>query len=680
MRNSNTAAPHIHGILSHVDNLFGTAPNHAPIKIRTNLERFEALKLKRDTLEKNTTAIIPDPILMKIGERYPWASDESIYSALEKRLSSVFRVMHKLKEKGEETLKEGEVYEIHKDKTGQEIPTADIKRKVAGSNTLTLDHINHLIPKKNGAFKPPIPHPDSGVTHIDTSSFPRLHKTSGNTELKEFLKTQLVIPYKYPSLAEHKEPTVLILHGPPGGGKTYSVACMAEELQHQTGEPATVYLASGSQLRTKYHGESREFIERFLKTGNKLPKDAWRILFLDEATPGKEGDSDNAGAIREVNNSLKELLEGLKTKVTTNPHRTIIVFATNHIGAFEDGLLDRATVLQMSELSKKTKKKAARNIFKKMRLLLPDHETQEVLDKVSDGGLRQLKASILNLRNKTVQHIMEDDVYKPFHKRIAENLKKTFKRASQQNSTAPPNIQQKEKRKADQASLTDTETPSKKLRSRTVQIAAPQQSIIAPLKLSGRQKKNLQRRANKIKQQKFWTELASFDIQQEHPYTAIVRKYPNRYAHFPTNDARKQAASKDYIRALNEMESVQEKREEMLAKTKHPEKLTLKPDWSRRQQILDKAAAIPPRGKGSYNPTDPSHVEKRKMAFHRMTRSGIQVGITDRLRRAGKIPEGIEKSTKKNGRRWLPMPKEILENFKVGKKESNLRDEFSYYI
>ena len=621
-------------------------PNNPPaIKHSPAHVRLKNFKTQREAIEQNTRINIPDDVLLKVFERYPWVSDAKIREALEKRISTVFRKVHKSRHNKVPIVDPGQVlidkdsnpirsknntkarqatgfHSLKKHDVAHLFPNLAGEPRVGGSLTLKLDHVTHLFPKSAQSFIPPEPS-IAGVTLINTSSFPKLSKTSGNSELKEFIETRLKAPYKYPSLTEYKEPTVLLLHGPPGGGKTHGIGCLAEELKQSTGEPVALYHANGSQLRQKYHSENRQFVEGFLRTGENLPENSWRILFLDEATPGKEGDEGNKGAMRETNNALKDLLEGMETKTTKKPYKTLIVFATNHIDAFEEGLIDRAKVIHMAELSEKAKKRAFKDIFRHKRLLQPPGYPDDAsLEKILKAGLRQLGDVAVSLRNKTAQFIMEDRTYKPERKQIGDALERP-----------------------------------------TRQTTIPQPDKPKPKTVSSRQLKNLKRRTQKIKQQMFLEELTTIKTDPAKKYATvagrIVELYPQRYAHISGYKAKEAAAEQDYTYAVKETKRIDEKRKQR----KSP------PDLKRRQAILDKVAAIPRRGYGSYDPKNPEHVKKREKAFVGLTLTAIKTGLQDIRRKQGKNQEK-EKPTRKKGRVWLPVPKHIMKGLTKPEKAS----------
>ena len=63
------------------------AIKHNPARVR--LENF---KTQREAIEQNTRINIPDDVLLKVFERYPWVSDVKIRQALEKRISNTSHV------------------------------------------------------------------------------------------------------------------------------------------------------------------------------------------------------------------------------------------------------------------------------------------------------------------------------------------------------------------------------------------------------------------------------------------------------------------------------------------------------------------------------------------------------------------------------------------------------------
>ncbi|XP_055842039.1 katanin p60 ATPase-containing subunit A-like 2 [Episyrphus balteatus] len=145
----------------------------------------------------------------------------------------------------------------------------------------------------------------------------------GNTKAVETIKEAVIMPLKYPQLFSDKlKPwKSLLLHGPPGGGKTLLARVLCSETQGQI----TFFNVTSSCVTSKWRGESEKII-KVLFYYAKMHAPA--VIFLDEIdalTSGRDRASDHEASKR-FKNEFLQLLDGLEDNNTS-----IFVLASTNI-------------------------------------------------------------------------------------------------------------------------------------------------------------------------------------------------------------------------------------------------------------------------------------------------------------------------------------------------------------
>ena len=130
----------------------------------------------------------------------------------------------------------------------------------------------------------------------------RLSSLGGLDEIKEDIKANVLLPLKHPQIFFSKESSILrpsrgiILHGPPGTGKTMLARAIAAEAN-------VPFLSLGlSHLENKYFGETNKLVQGLFSLARKIQP---CILFFDEID----------GIMKQRNELDQSAVYGLKTEL-----------------------------------------------------------------------------------------------------------------------------------------------------------------------------------------------------------------------------------------------------------------------------------------------------------------------------------------------------------------------------
>ncbi len=146
-------------------------------------------------------------------------------------------------------------------------------------------------------------------------------------ELKR-VREMIELPLKHPKLFDRlsiEPPKGVLLHGPPGTGKTWIAKAVANEAG------ANFLSVQGPEIMSKYYGQSEEKLrEKFDEAKDQSPS----IIFIDELDSIAPKRDDVKGEVeRRVVAQLLTLLDGL-----TQRGETIVIAATNRVNAIDPAL------------------------------------------------------------------------------------------------------------------------------------------------------------------------------------------------------------------------------------------------------------------------------------------------------------------------------------------------------
>ncbi len=144
------------------------------------------------------------------------------------------------------------------------------------------------------------------------------------TKIREMVET----PLKHPEIFERlgiQPPKGVLLHGPPGSGKTLLAKAVANESE------ANFVLVNGPEIMNKFYGESEKRVREIF---DEAEKNAPTIIFIDEIDAIAPKREESHGEVeRRVVSQLLTVMDGLKSR-----GKVVVIGATNRPNALDPAL------------------------------------------------------------------------------------------------------------------------------------------------------------------------------------------------------------------------------------------------------------------------------------------------------------------------------------------------------
>jgi transitional endoplasmic reticulum ATPase len=142
------------------------------------------------------------------------------------------------------------------------------------------------------------------------------------------IREMIELPLRHPELFERlgiDPPKGVLLHGPPGTGKTMIAKAVASETD------ANFHSISGPEIMSKYYGESEKHLREIFEDAEK---NAPSIIFIDELDSIAPKRGETTGEVeRRVVAQLLSLMDGLESR-----GQVVVIGATNRLNALDEAL------------------------------------------------------------------------------------------------------------------------------------------------------------------------------------------------------------------------------------------------------------------------------------------------------------------------------------------------------
>ncbi|MBI2106648.1 CDC48 family AAA ATPase [Candidatus Woesearchaeota archaeon] len=244
----------------------------------------------------------------------------------------------------------------------------------------------------------------------------------GLSEEVRKVREMVELPLKHPEIFEKlgiQPPAGVLLHGPPGSGKTLLAKAVANESE------ANFILVNGPEIMNKFYGESERKIRSIFE---EAEKNAPSIIFFDEIDAIAPKRDETYGEVeRRVVSQLLTQMDGLK-----NRGKVVVIGATNRPNAIDPALrrpgrFDREVTIGVPN------KEGRLNILKIHTRLMPltKDVSLEKLAEVTHGFVgADLSALTKEAAMNVLRRILPDlklGEKSEIPKKVLENLKITAK-------------------------------------------------------------------------------------------------------------------------------------------------------------------------------------------------------------------------------------------------------------
>lgn len=195
------------------------------------------------------------------------------------------------------------------------------ERRGSYSDSIPVISIAEAYDPKNPLYSKFKPVLSTGVTFDDIA---------GLEHVKEAVREQIVIPFERPDLYRRfglESGGGILLYGPPGTGKTMIAQAVASEVN------AAFFSVKGSDLISKYVGESEQNIKRLFAAARSLPVS---VIFFDEfEVIGKARGNDLEPWADKMLSELLAQMQGFEK----NNNAMLVLAATNMPWTLDSALL-----------------------------------------------------------------------------------------------------------------------------------------------------------------------------------------------------------------------------------------------------------------------------------------------------------------------------------------------------
>lgn len=258
------------------------------------------------------------------------------------------------------------------------------------------------------------------VTKIESKALDVTYEDIGglSEEIRK-IREMVELPLRYPELFERlgiDSPKGVLLHGPPGTGKTMLAKAVANETN------AHFILINGPEIMSKYYGQSEQNLRQKFE---EAEKNAPSIIFIDEIDAIAPKREESKGEVeRRVVAQLLALMDGLKSR-----GKVIVIAATNIPNQIDPALrrpgrFDRELEIGVPDM---LGRKQILKIHTRNMPILPQIdrlEIKKILKEMVNENIKKLKQDKEELENKLKDSELELKKYTKLVDEISKNIDK----------------------------------------------------------------------------------------------------------------------------------------------------------------------------------------------------------------------------------------------------------------
>jgi transitional endoplasmic reticulum ATPase len=219
-----------------------------------------------------------------------------------------------------------------------------------------------------------------------------------NEEIAE-LQTSVIAPFNCPQRADALGVSVsnVILHGPPGTGKSHLAEALASELNVPS------VLLSGADLQSRWINESASKVNDLFKEAEQVAaKEGGALIFLDEldsVLQQRDGGNSHAEDVKVVNEFLNHL-------ENTDSNNIVFIGATNRLQELDSASTRSGRIdakIEITKPDKETREAILHTQLADRAHSLPDEQVSNIAEKTEGAVAADLTQIVEDAASEALQ-------------------------------------------------------------------------------------------------------------------------------------------------------------------------------------------------------------------------------------------------------------------------------------
>jgi len=217
---------------------------------------------------------------------------------------------------------------------------------------------------------------------------------------KEAIKEAIIYPIKRPDLFPLGWPRGILLFGPPGCGKTYLAAAVANEVD------GIFMYVDAANVMSKWLGDAEKNVAKIFKVARKHAENSTPvIIFIDEIDSLLGVFSTEVGGEVRVRNQFLKEMDGLQDK--DSKYHIYVIGATNKPWRLDEAFIRRFQKRIYIPLPDKRARLELLKLYTKGLRLASDVDLNELAEKLDGYSASDIKDIIMAAHMRTVKELFE---------------------------------------------------------------------------------------------------------------------------------------------------------------------------------------------------------------------------------------------------------------------------------